>query len=192
MVAQRKKNKKWIGWVAFLVLLVVAGVVVYFVWDGYFREKDAAPGGGASSQTSSAGSGRGSGSASGAKETENKDATDSGEVVEKQEVVNYEGENPNAAENLTGVVTYTGISGDDLVIRVNIDQYLTGGECRLVLKRGSEVAYEEKAAIVSSAATSTCEGFNIPTTSLAGPSYAIEVYLSADGKSGVILGETAL
>ena len=39
---RRKRNHKWISWLVFLVLLVIAGIVAYFVWDGYFREKEVA------------------------------------------------------------------------------------------------------------------------------------------------------
>ena len=35
----------------------------------------------------------------------------------------YAGEDPNEREDLTGVVTYAGVNGNNLMIRVNIDQH---------------------------------------------------------------------
>lgn len=112
--------------------------------------------------------------------------------IEKEEIVQYEGEDPNEEAELSGAVTYAGVSGDYLVIRANIDQYLDTGECRLELRRWDEVKYEETAAIVSAAATATCEGFNVPLTLLAGPHYEIRIYLTSGEKMGIIYGETEL
>ena len=40
MVRKQKKNKKWLYWLLMLVLFVVAAVIVYLVWNAYFRDKD--------------------------------------------------------------------------------------------------------------------------------------------------------
>ena len=39
MAQKQKKNKKWLFWVIIVLLFVVAAVVCYFVWDGYFKKK---------------------------------------------------------------------------------------------------------------------------------------------------------
>ena len=113
--------------------------------------------------------------------------------VEKEEVVQYEGENPNSATDLTGVVTYAGLVGDKLTIRVNINQYLSGGSCALRLLYEDDInVYSETVNIVNSASTSTCEGFDVPRTGLAGGKYSIIINLASDGKTGVINGEVNL
>lgn len=110
----------------------------------------------------------------------------------KEKIVQYEGEDPNAGEALTGVVTYAGVNGDALMVRVNIDQYLSSGECKLVLMQNGASVYSGAAGIVSSAATATCEGFNVPVAGLPGGELEIVVYLAANGKTGEIRGEVAL
>lgn len=114
------------------------------------------------------------------------------EVVEKPKVVQYDGEDPNTAAELTGVVTYAGVNDGVLMIRVNIDQYLNSGECRLELLRGGEVVHEETAAVVDAAATATCEGFNVDTSGLSSGDYQILIKVSAGGKTGAINGEVSL
>ena len=167
---KNKKSKKLLSIVLFLVLFVAAGVVAYLVWDGYFKEEK--------------------------KEDESSEVEEEVEggkgaagegVIEKEPIVQYEGDNPNEAEELTGVVTYAAVKGDNLMIRVNIDQYLDGGSCELSLNQGG-VKYSDIANI-SSVTTATCEGFNVPVSELGSGNYQIIIKLSSDGKTGTIKGE---
>lgn len=183
MVKTRKSKKRMIiGWGVFLVILVIVGVVCVVV-RGRLREE-----------------GHDSGNVEApVVQVVDKSGEDVVEIVEPEvvepeapedkKVVQYEGVDPNTEAELTGVVTYAGLVDDKLMIRVSIDQYLNGGSCELKLTRFDEVVYSASAAIVSSVSSSTCEGFDVPVGSLAGPSYGIEVYLSANGKIGVIRGE---
>ena len=43
MAKRRRRNKKWIGVALFLVLMVIAGVVCFLVYESYFKEKEVAP-----------------------------------------------------------------------------------------------------------------------------------------------------
>lgn len=171
---KNKKNKKILSVVLFLVLFVAAGVVAYLVWDGYFRDDK--------------------------KESEDSEFVEeaeeieeggkgavTGEVVKKEPVVQYEGSDPNEAGELTGVITYAAVSGDNLIIRVNIDQYLDGGSCELSLSQGG-VKYSDTANI-SSVTTATCEGFNVLVGELEAGNYQIEIKISSDGRTGIIKGE---
>ncbi len=169
---KNKKNKKILSVVLFLVLFVVAGAVAYFMWDGYFREDK--------------------------KEDEDSEIVEeveeieeggkgAGEVIEKEPVVQYEGDDPNEAEELTGVITYAAVNGDNLMIRVNIDQYLEDGSCELNLVQGG-VKYSDTADI-SSVTTATCEGFNVPVGKLGSGNYQIVIKISSGGKTGTIKGE---
>lgn len=117
---------------------------------------------------------------------------ESAEVVEKPEVPQYDGSNPNAGATLTGVISYVGFDENIVRIRVNIDQFLESGTCRLALTRAGQIAYEETVKIIDNVATSTCEGFDILASKLAGPSYEAVIYLTGDGKTGEIHGEVSL
>lgn len=111
------------------------------------------------------------------------------EILKEKNVVQYEGDNPNKAEDLSGVVTYAGVNNDKLVIRVNIDQYLSNGSCELNLMRNGDIVYSNKANIVSSASTATCEGFDVPVNAVGSGNTEISIKLNADERSGLIRGE---
>ncbi|MCR5832371.1 MAG: hypothetical protein K6G36_00275 [Candidatus Saccharibacteria bacterium] len=104
----------------------------------------------------------------------------------------YDGGNPNNEENITGVITYAGVSNNQLMIRVNIDQYLNGGECNLILNLNGATKYGASARIIDAASTSTCEGFNVPVSELPSGKYQIQINLTSDRKSGSITGEVSL
>ena len=103
--------------------------------------------------------------------------------------VKYDGENPNDLEILTGSVTYAGVAGDKLIIRVNIDQYLGSGTCSLTLGN-----YSNSVNISPSASTSTCEGFDIALSDLGNMSgnSQFTINLSSGDKAGTITGEVGL
>ena len=184
MAQKRKKNKKLVWWTIMIVLFVAAGVVVYFVWDGYFRDK------GDDKKDEGYGSMEGVilVDDEGEKRNESEQVE---EVIKKEPVVQYEGEDPNEEDDLTGVVTYAGVSGDYLLIRVNIDQYLDSGSCELSLLQGG-VVYSDVANVVNSASTATCEGFNVPISSLSAGDYQIVVKINSNSKTGVIEGEVEI
>lgn len=179
---RRKRSKKWLWWVIFVVLLVVAGVVVYLVWDGYFREDKPVKGPeeGATSVVTGADDGK--------VEKPQDEETVRNEDVEGP--VQYEGEDPNLEEGLTGVVTYAGVTDGKLMVRVNIDQYLDSGSCELVLMSANATVYNMAAGIVGSASTASCAGFDVPVSELPSGKLQIIVYLNANGKTGEIKGET--
>lgn len=178
---RRRKSKKWIYWLVFLVLLIVAGVICYFVWNEYFNDTEK---GGVEEDVVVE-----------EVEVERDDKEelevieDKEEIIEKEKVIQYEGDNPNEAEELTGAVTYAGVSGENLIIRVNIDQYLTAGSCELNLSRAGQVIYGDTAEIIGSVATATCEGFNVPVSAIGGGGVEIVIKINSDEKNGVIRGE---
>lgn len=182
---RRKRSKKWIGWLLFLILLVVAVVICYFVWDGYFRDKkkdepkkEDTPSRVVEKKEE--------------KKSEQKVEEKTTEVLEKEKVVQYDGEDPNEAAEITGAITYAKVSGENLVIRVNIDQYLNSGKCTLGLRRDGGTIYTAEASIVDAATTSTCEGFNVPMTELSGGHTTIWIFLESGDKTGEIHGEVDL
>ena len=182
MAKRRKHSKKWISRLIFLVLLAAAVAVCYFVWDAYFRddgkriEDD--------EETVVA--------IDNDKKDDDKTEQIEDNPVDDKEIAQYDGDNPNENERLTGVITYLGVSGGSLVIRVNIDQYLAGGNCKLSVIRAGEVLYEDSASVIDSAATSTCEGFNVALDGVGSGKVQIRIDVNSDGRVGVISGETEI
>ena len=178
---KQKKTKKIIYWLFMLVLLIAAAGVTYLVWDNYFNDqKDDV-------ETSSENN-------SEEKEkvresNKNVEGELKSEAPEKEKVVQYDGEEPNTAQGLSGAITHAAVSGANFVLRVNIDQYVTGGNCELTIKRNGATIYSNIVSIIGSASTATCEGFDIPVNRLGGGPVEININLSADGKGGVIRGE---
>lgn len=103
-----------------------------------------------------------------------------------KKVTPYEGENPNTSDSLTGNIVYAGPAGNDLMIRVDIDQYVNG-TCKLTLSGATN--YEATTNLIADVSTSTCAGFDIPLSSLASGHYYINIRLTAGDKTGTITGE---
>lgn len=190
MAQKRKKKKtnvkKWVVRGFLLILLIAAGVISFMVWDSYFNKKkdDKKPG-----ETSQVEEKKESDENSNVEESDE----ESVEVdLSEKEMKQYEGENPNSAGGLTGVITYAGVSGGNLAIRVNIDQYLENGTCILGLRKEGMNVYSAEAKISASASTATCEGFDVPTSGLGSGSYTIVIYLSSGTRNGEIDGEVKI
>lgn len=194
MAQKRKNRRKWVYWLVIVLLLVAAGVIIYLVWNSYFRPKN-----------SDIREDNVVKVADDKVEKDNKVDKDDAEQnnngiggntdevereKEKEQVAAYEGDNPNYNNQLTGALTYAGVNGGILVIRVNIDQYLDSGTCRLSLGGGTE--YSDVVNVVSSASTSTCEGFDIPVSNLASGTYKITIDLNSGDKKGIIEGEVSV
>ena len=189
MAQKRKNNKKrkWISWLAMLVLLVVAATVAYLVWDSYFREKDRKTGNG-QQETQRVGEKEKEKLEEMVLEAKEEESSED----EGKKVVQYEGEDPNKSESLSGVVTYAGVNGDKLMIRVNIDQFLDDGECVLSLMRNGATIYSNMASVAGGAATATCEGFDVPVAQLGNGGVEIKIMVNAGKKTGVISGRAEL
>ncbi|MBR5046544.1 hypothetical protein IKX73_02885 [Candidatus Saccharibacteria bacterium] len=184
-MSKRRRNKRNFYWLVFLILLLIAGVIGYKVWEGYFKTDGSSP-----EEMSSV------------KEKEEKknddEAVNTGtddnveeEPLEKK-VEQYDGNNPNANNELTGVITFAGVSGDYLIVRVNIDQFLMDGSCELKLIREGSNIYSDTVEIIDSASTATCKGFNVPINNLGKGKININILLTAEGKTGIIKGEVTL
>lgn len=182
MAKRRRRNKKWLKVILFLILIIVAGVICFLVWDSYFKDDN--------SEVESEVIEQPIVEQDGIK-TEI-EAEENVEVVEKEEVLQYDGADPNESVDLTGVITYTNVANGVLTIRVNIDQYISSGSCKLALVRGGAEIYGETVQMTDSASTSTCKGFDISTDGLGSGSTSIIINLSGDNKNGVISGEVVL
>lgn len=181
---RRRSKSRWLIRLLFLALMIGAVVVVYLVWDNYFREKDDGPKEQTSSQEEKL--------VESDKKEEKKEEEEK-ESFDEKEKPGFDGDDPNTSNELTGVITYANVINDQLVIRLNIDQFLNGGNCRLVLTQNGEEVYGEEVAIVNSAATSTCEGFNVLLNDLGiSGEVGINIQIESGGKTGVISGEARI
>ena len=177
---KRKRSKKWISTLIFILLLVAAGVVCYFVWDAYFRDRKTPEPDNNTVVVDD--------KTKGAEEKKDNNKESEEKYKEKEETQQYEGTDPNSNEYLTGAVTHAKVSGDKVIIRVNIDQYLSGGTCELRIKNNGSEVYSDSASIIDSASTSTCEGFNVPLDSVPAGYLDILITLNSGEKTGSING----
>ncbi|MBR3256176.1 hypothetical protein IKG10_00685 [Candidatus Saccharibacteria bacterium] len=181
MTKRRRRSRKWTSWLIVLVFLITAGVVCYLVWVNNKpneREKQ--------EQVTT-------------EEKKEKDEKLSNNVVEEnnnevdnKKVIQYEGDDPNLSEELSGSVTYAGVLNDKITIRVNIDQYLSDGNCVLNLISNGDTVYNESVDIVNSASTATCEGFDVPVLNVGTGAYGVEIRILSGEKSGIIKGEVEI
>jgi len=103
-------------------------------------------------------------------------------------VVQFEGEDPNDLEEITGVVTYRAVENGKLIIDTSIDQYLTsGGTCTVTIK-GQNTGHVETATKQAHAdiTASYCETFEIPAANLPSDYYDIEITVLSNDKKGTI------
>ena len=184
---RRKRSKKWISWVVIAILLVIAGVVVYFVWDGYFRDKGDRKTSGSERENITQIE----------KDNEGDTVVDteaSGDVKKEEEPayqnkpIQYEGESVNKDEVLGGVINYAQMNAGKLMIRTSIYQYLESGSCELVIMAGGSTVYTATVEIMSEATSSTCKGFDVPVAGLPAGDLDLVVYLSSGDKTGEISG----
>lgn len=99
----------------------------------------------------------------------------------------YEGTDTNQSPSLTGSITYSSVSGSNLVIRTAIDQALGSGTCRLTLTNGARVV-TRTSNIAPNPSSSTCEGFDIAIAELSGGKWNISIEISSGSKTGVLTG----
>ena len=101
-------------------------------------------------------------------------------------IMQYEGENPNNLDHLTGLITYTEVKYGALMAMVSIDQYLGSGTCEANLKIGDQVVAGIEQPIEADASTSHCGPIAIDLTGVGSGKYQLEVTLMSGGKTGTI------
>ncbi len=177
---RRRTNRVWIIIALVVLALVVGGVTFFLLNHRPTTETDEAE---SVVEVDSA-----------VDETTDEATSTTDEEDNFNEVPQYEGENPNHLDVLTGSLIHAEPDGSDLVIRVNIDQALNSGTCTLNMTADNGGVYTAEAVIfMSGAVTSSCEGFNVPLASLAtSNSWIINIALSSGGKTGTIVGEVRL
>ena len=183
-MVRRRNYRKWLWWGAGLVLIALVVIIAVVINQNNTGNESNE----AQNQDNS--------SAVEKQEVEQGGLTDeekfAEEEVEKKKVVQYEGEDPNEAEDLSGVVTYADVVDGMLMVRVSIDQYLTEGTCELTLAQGGATIYNSIARIIGDVSTATCEGFDVSVEQLGGGNTEIIINLNANERRGVIRGEVEI
>ena len=178
----RTNNKrKWIVGVIVLIALIIVGVVIGIILNqNEGDDYDENDGNNSTEMIDEKESGRKD------DETEEEYST---RLAEEKRIKQYEGGDPNKAEELSGAITYTGVNDGILVIGMNIDQFLSDGNCELNLMRDGDLVYSTNARILAEVSTSTCDGFNIPIDGLGNGMTKVIIKLTSNGKNGEINGE---
>lgn len=116
------------------------------------------------------------------------------ESAEPEKTTQYEGEDPNTLEQLTGYLTRKGVDDGILTVVAMIDQYLhTPGYCTITLKNSAgQIVYAASSDAIPDVTASICDAFEIPTTNFASGTYQIIIDLSSDNKRGTITDEVTL
>lgn len=122
------------------------------------------------------------------------DKPDESTKEEPDKTTQYEGEDPNTLERLTGSLTRKGVDAGVLTIVAVIDQYLQApGYCTISLKdTNGQTVYTASRDAMPDVTASICDTFEIPVTGFASGTYKIEIDLSGDGKQGIITDEVEL
>lgn len=184
MTSRRRKN--WLKYIIIVIILAGLAAVGFVTWKSFrAEESESEPGSGEPVVVIPTTEPEGDD-----KKDDEKDET--GTIEQKKKVEQFDGEDPNEGEGLTGVITYAGVSGGNLVIRVNVDQYLTSGTCKLKITGNGGAVYEETVEVIDSAATATCKGFNVATSKLPGGKVNISILVTSGEKTGTIEGEVSL
>ena len=91
----------------------------------------------------------------------------------------YEG---SITDGLTGLINYKGVVGDNLVIRITIDQPISGGSCNLKLMK-NEKTIQRAVDIFRNPSSATCQGFDVPTAELESGLWSVIVTVNSGGKT---------
>lgn len=116
----------------------------------------------------------------------NNQTTDDEEGPEK--TIQYEAENPNRLNELSGFITSALQDDTNLYINAMIAQYLKAdATCSLTLKgTNTDFTYTSTVRALPDVTTSNCEEFIVPITNLVPDYYQITIDLSSAEKQGII------
>ena len=109
----------------------------------------------------------------------------------------YEGGYAQNSETLTGDISGISIVGNNLSVRVTINQFITDpeGRCELTLTSPSGATYQYWSELVQNPQTTSCYGWDIPTSELSGNvsgHWSATVTVNGDGRTGTFTSEVDL
>ena len=193
-VSQKKSHKnKIIVWsLFFLVLIILAGVIVYQILKENNKSSKVTISSEKTEKIESKIENTGITNSETIK-TEDGTPEDAAAGRTPKTPEKYEGQDVNKLEKLTGAITYSAKITDKYRIRVNIDQFLKlPGTCMLSAISAGKVMYTDYVNIVSNPSSGSCEGFDIPLTKLSPGEYDIKIEINANQKTGIIEGKVTI
>lgn len=193
-VSQKKSRKnKIIVWsLFFLVLIILAGVIVYQILKDNNKSSKVPI---LPEKTEKVESKIENTGATNSETIKNEDGTpeDAAAGRTPKTPEKYEGQDVNQLEKLTGTITYSAKTTDKYRILVNIDQFLKlPGTCTLSVISAGKVVYNDYVNIISNPSSGSCEGFDIPLTKLSPGEYNIKIEVNANQKTGIIEGRVTI
>lgn len=187
MRTRKKTNKKLYLLIALIAVAIGVGVFAYF--SVFNKNDDAEP----IDQTSFEEKDEGESNDSKKKPLKQPEDNSGAPAPEPEKEVqpSYEGGSANKSDSLTGAINYSAVAGDNLVIRTTINQSISSGSCKLTLRNGGKVV-TKTSGIVQNPSSSSCEGFNVPTSELGSGNWSIEIAISGGGKTGTLKGNAKI
>ena len=109
----------------------------------------------------------------------------------------YEGGSVQDSDTLTGNISGISVAGNNLSIRVTINQYITDpdGRCELTLTAPSGATYDYWSDLIQNPQTTSCYGWDIPVSELGGNvsgHWTAKVVVNGDGRTGTFTQEVDL
>lgn len=186
----RRSNRKNLIWFFVFLLLVIIALIIYHF---FFKEQPKKPTNEPKDTTSVVDNKQ---EKVDKKEPESlhQDGTKEDEAAGKTPKTppQYEGEDINRLERLTGVINYKGVNSDKLMLRLTIDQLLHSGNCQLILTSSTGKTVTRTASIESGPSSSSCQGFDVPLNQLEQGEHKIKIEVTADNKTGTFEDEVTI
>lgn len=182
---KKKSSKKILTVTLVVAILIAVGAGAYFLFSPNDEQNTKNSTGTTNSQSKSADSS----TEETGKNTTNTDDAD--HEAEKNITPSYEGENTNTSQTLTGVINYAGITNGTLMIRTTINQALSSGTCQLTLSNGSKTV-TRSSNIAQNPSSSTCEGFDLPTSELGSGNWTITITVTSGDRTGELKGNVTI
>ena len=173
---QNKANKKHIRIIIIVAAAIVLGLIIVFIVCQIVSNNQK--------------SGNKPDNPTSTSQTNQESSTTSNEDPKK--VTQYEGNNPNDSNELTGSITSAFIANGQFSLRVNINQYISSGTCTLTMTKGAST-FTRTAPLIANVSSSTCQGFDASADEVStGTWHAVIELNSNDGKKGKIESEVNL
>ncbi len=176
---KKTSNKPLVIVLGIIVVAIVAGFLLYFtLFEGHENTRNP--------RTTQQSDGSQQNTHDEKSDHESKDAKKTNDESvphekEKELPQLYEGENTNTSAGLTGAINSKSVSGDYLVIRSTINQFIDSGTCELTLRSGSKTV-SRSVEIIQNPSSSSCAGFDIPVSELSSGQWNIEIKVSSGNR----------
>jgi cytoskeletal protein RodZ len=165
-INKRSSSKRLIVSIAVVVVLLAAAVG-YFLWKQYQNNHNA------DDKTSSS---------SIDLSTPTKEQIKEGNDAKNETIKNDSNSNDTPDKSISNEITSASVSGDTLYIRNEIMGVYADGTCKLTLTKGSETITRQ-AGLQPGPQSTTCKGFNIPTSQLSRGTWNVILTVTINDKT---------